>query len=77
MIIFLEIFINVIDIFYIFFKKYLIFLNWGLGMGIGDWGLGVWGLGPSPIPHPHSPNPKPQIPNPQSPINIYVNKNKL
>jgi len=31
-------------------------------MGIGDWGLGIgdWGLGP--------------IPNPQSPIPIYINK---
>jgi len=36
-------------------------------MGIGDWGLGIgdWGLGP--------------IPNPQSPIPIYLNyiKNKF
>ena len=32
-----------------------------IGMGIGDWGLGIgdWGLGP--------------IPNPQSPIPIYIN----
>jgi len=31
-------------------------------MGIGDWGLGIgdWGLGP--------------IPNPQSPIPIFINK---
>jgi len=30
-------------------------------MGIGDWGLGIgdWGLGP--------------IPNPQSPLNIFIN----
>jgi len=30
-------------------------VDWGLGIGIGDWGLG-------PIPNPQSP-----IPNPQSP----------
>jgi len=31
-----------------------------MGMGIGDWGLGIgdWGLGP--------------IPNPQSPIKLYI-----
>jgi len=34
-------------------------------MGIGDWGLGIgdWGLGP--------------IPNPQSPIPMYLKKNNL
>ena len=33
-----------------------------LNLGIGDWGLGIrdWGLGP--------------IPNPQSPIPIFINK---
>jgi hypothetical protein len=42
-------------------------VEWGLGMGIGDWGLG-------PIPNPQSPIPNPQspIPNPQSPIPIGI-----
>jgi len=33
-------------------------------LGIGDWGLGIgdWGLGP--------------IPNPQSPLNIYIINSK-
>jgi len=41
----------------------MIILSWGLG--IGDWGLGIgdWGLGP--------------IPNPQSPIPIYINNFKI
>jgi len=40
-------------------NKFYLF-SWGLG--IGDWGLGIgdWGLGP--------------IPNPQSPIPIYIFK---
>jgi len=33
-------------------------LNFGGGLGIGDWGLG-------PIPNPQSPIPNPQSPNPQ------------
>ena len=43
-------------------KLIIIFGDWGLGMGIGDWGLGIgdWGLGP--------------IPNPQSPIPISTKK---
>jgi len=37
----------------------MLYEKWGLG--IGDWGLGIgdWGLGP--------------IPNPQSPINLFLN----
>jgi hypothetical protein len=42
------------------FLFFKINIYWGLG--IGDWGLGIgdWGLGP--------------IPNPQSPIGIYLKK---
>jgi hypothetical protein len=40
--------------------NYIIYINWGLG--IGDWGLGVgdWGIGP--IPNPQYPNPHTQTP---------------
>jgi len=38
----------------IFFLKYILAGDWGLG--IGDWGLGI------------GPNPQSPIPNPQSPI---------
>ena len=42
-------------------------MNWGLGLGIGDWGLGIGDWAQSPIPNPQSP-----IPNPQSPIYILI-----
>ena len=28
-------------------------VEWGLGMGIGDWGLGIGDWAQSPIPNPH------------------------
>jgi len=36
-------------------------------LGVGGWVFGVGGLGPTP---------KTPIPNPQSPIPVYKNKNK-